>query len=69
MSKNTVDKIKKDGRDPDASEFLDLKAFVNNSGEELMGEVMMACMYKIGDEFLIDGDTEVNFWNSPRFSC
>ena len=68
LTDNTVDKIKKDGRDPDASELLDLKAFVN-SGEELIEEVMMACMYKIGDEFLVDGDTEVNFWNSPRFSC
>ena len=30
---NAVEKIRKDGRDPDASEFLDLKAFVNSSGE------------------------------------
>ena len=56
---NAVDKIKKDGRDPDASEFLDLKAFVFSSGEA--EDYLKALMHVIGNEFVIDDDTEVIF--------
>ena len=53
---NAVDKIKKDGRDPDASEFLDLKAFVNSSGEP--DDYLQALMHNICNEFVVDDDTE-----------
>jgi len=56
---SAVDKIKKDGRDPDASEFLDLKAFVFSSGEA--EDYLKALMHVIGNEFVIDDDTEVSF--------
>ena len=54
---NAIDKIKKDGRDPDASEFLDLKAFVNSSGDEYWG----ALMHNFGNNLVVDDDGEVNF--------
>ena len=53
---NAIDKIKKDGRDPNASEFLDLKAFVNSSGEH-----WGALMHNFGNNLVIDDDGEVNF--------
>ena len=53
---NAIDKMKKDGRDPDASEFLDLKAFVNSSGEH-----WGALMHNFGNNLVIDDDGEVNF--------
>jgi len=53
---NAVDKMKKDGRDPDASEFLDLKAFVNSSGEH-----WGALMHNFGNNLVIDDDGEVSF--------
>ena len=59
LTDNTVDKIKKDGRDPDDSEFLDLKAFVFSSGEA--EDYLKALMHVIGNEFVIDDDTEVIF--------
>merc|ERR1711990_332294 len=53
---NAVEKIKKDGRDPDASEILNLKAFVNSSGEH-----WKALMHCICNEFVVDDDMEVSF--------
>ena len=55
---NAAEKIRKDGRDPEASEFLDLKAFVNNSGEA--DDYLKALMHNIGNEFVVDDDAEVN---------
>ena len=59
---NAVEKMKTDGRDQDASEFLDLKAFVNESGEP--EDYLSALMYIIGDKFVINDD-EVNFPSWP----
>jgi len=56
---NAAEKIRKDGRDPEASEFLDLKAFVNSSGEA--DDYLKALMHNIGNEFVIDDDAEVSF--------
>ena len=56
---NAVDKMKKDGRDADASEFLDLKAFVNSSGEPEY--YLKALMHNICNQFVVDDDAEVNF--------
>jgi len=56
---NAVDKMKKDGRDADASEFLDLKAFVNSSGEPEY--YLKALMHNIGNQFVVDDDAEVSF--------
>merc|ERR1712212_1209267 len=53
---NAVEKIKKDGRDPDASEILNLKTFVNSSGEH-----WKALMHCICNEFVLDDDMEVSF--------
>ena len=53
---NAVDKLKKDGRDADASEFLDLKAFLEEHPENLS-----ALMHIIGYELtdMPEDDCEV----------
>ena len=53
---NAVEKIKKDGRDPDATEILNLKEFVNSNEGHLKPMMHVIC-----NEFVVDDDMEVNF--------